>query len=377
MSAEVELLLAAAAWEPTPERSSRVRRASEGVDWSRWLALTSQHRLVPHAHRQLRAAGVSPPAGVAAELDAAARGAALRGLALVRERDAVASAFADAKIVAIAFKGPALALAAYGDAGSRPSIDLDFVVAPSDLPGAVEALRKAGFASRHRMTRAQERVLQSSFGHVEYERPGGVAAIELHTAFSRPRFPWTMPVPEVAQRASWTGARGVSTLDPTDEALLQVMHGARHHWQQLEWLVALVSVIDRGRVNPAALAERAARHGAARALQVALRTAELLLAWRPDAPAGAALVTDPAADALAREIDAAARRGDPGSWLAAPTRFDLRQLDNGSARARYLMHSIFAPTLREWELVKLPDLLLPLYYPIRLARLALKPFVRR
>jgi hypothetical protein len=377
MTSEVDLLLAIAAWEAPPERAARIRDAVAGVDWERWLLLVEAHRLVPHAHRQLRSAGVAPPDQVAARLDAAAGDAAVRGLALVRERDAVAAILADAKVQAIAFKGPSLALAAYGDAGSRPSIDLDFVVAPADLGRALAALREAGFRSRHAMSSAQERALQTSFGHVEYERPGGVATLELHTAFSRPRFPWTMPVKEVAARASWNGPRGVAALDPVDEALLQVMHGARHHWQQLEWLVAFVAVLDRHAVNPARLLERAARHGATRALRVAMRLAELLLSWQPRDSASAFSTIRSEVETLAREIEHAARRGDPETWIASPMRFDLRQLDGSADRIRYLMHSFFDPTLREWELVRLPDALLPLYYPIRLARLALKPFVRR
>jgi hypothetical protein len=377
MTREIDLLLAVASWEVTPQRVARIRDAVAGVHWERWLSLVEAHRLVPHAHRQLRGAAVSMPDQVRSRFDAAAGDAAIRGLALVRERDAVAGILADANVQAIGFKGPSLALAAYGDAGSRPSIDLDFVVAPASLAQALAALREAGFRSRHAMSAAQERALQTSFGHVEYERPGGVATIELHTAFSRPRFPWTMPVEDVARRASWDGPRGVSTLDPVDEALLQVMHGARHHWQQLEWLVAFAAVVDRSGVDLLRLAERAARHGATRALRVALRLADLLLSWRgTNASAGLAAI-DADADALAREIESAARRGNPEAWIASPLRFDLRHLDSGADRARYLMHSVFDPTLREWELVKLPDALLPLYYPIRLARLALKPFVRR
>ena len=112
-------------------------------------------------------------------------------------------------------------------------------------------------------------------------------------------------------------------------------------------------------------------------MRVAIRSAELLLSWRTSTPSVERAATDPESEALAREIESAARRGDPERWIASPLRFDLRQLDGSADRARYLMHSVFDPTMREWELVKLPDALLPLYYPIRLARLALKPFLTR
>jgi hypothetical protein len=45
-------------------------------------------------------------------------------------------------------------------------------------------------------------------------------------------------------------------------------------------------------------------------------------------------------------------------------------IDHPADRARFLAEEVFLPTMREWELVQLPEPLLPLYVPIRLGRLA-------
>ena len=51
-------------------------------------------------------------------------------------------------------------------------------------------------------------------------------------------------------------------------------------------------------------------------------------------------------------------------------------MDHASDRVRYVALSVFSPTPREWELVRLPAWLVLLYYPIRLARVALLRFAR-
>jgi hypothetical protein len=64
-----------------------------------------------------------------------------------------------------------------------------------------------------------------------------------------------------------------------------------------------------------------------------------------------------------------------------PYVFNMAIMDHGRDRARYMALSVLSPTPREWELVRLPDWLVFLYYPIRLVRVTLlritSLFVRR
>jgi hypothetical protein len=374
---EVELLLAVSAWETSPSRADRVRAAAVGVRWEPWLSLIIAHRLVPHAVRQLSAAGVHPAPPVLAELHAASRDAAVRGLALVRQRDALVRAFAHARVPMLPIKGPSLALAAYGDAAARPSIDLDLVVARDDVLRAVNVLRMAGYTSRYGMSPAQERALQSSFGHFEYQHDDAPAKVELHWRFAAPRYPWTMPVADVFARATPADGAAAVVADPHDDLLLQVMHGARHQWAQLEWLVAFAACLERYPVDAARLLALAERHHSRRALRVALALVRELLGVTLVGHLALAAEDDAEARALAAELVAALAVGDANRWIAEPGRFALRQMDGVADRLRYLAHSVVDPTVREWELWQLPDALLPLYYPLRLARLAARPFVRR
>lgn len=377
----LDLLLACAVWDADAAGLDRVRESARAVgEWSSWLRLVRLHRLVPHARRALHDARAEIPPDISRELEAETRAIAARALGLAQQLVDLVRLLDGAGVRVLPFKGPALSLAAYGDIGVRDSIDLDLVVRPRDLDRARAAMRTAGYASRAGMSPAQERMLQRSFGHFSYARDGAPAGVELHWRFAAPRYPWSMPPDDVLARARTVELAGtaIAVPDPTDELLLQAMHGARHQWERLEWLVAFRQLLRDGTVDEAALIERARANGSARALRLGLRLVRELLG-APLPPALAAISSDGASAARARAIVRAIESGTNST--EQPYAFNLRMMDRMRDRARYIALSVFAPTPREWELVRIPAAFLPLYYPIRLARvLALRTrslFVRR
>lgn len=366
-----DLLLACAVWEPTERQLEGVRtRADARLDWKEWFELVHAHRLVPHAQRALGAVSAVPPPDVAEALMKETVTIAARSLARTQQLAALLQALDGRGVRALPFKGPTLSLAAYGDLGVRDSIDLDVVVCPHDVDAARDAMLRAGYTSRTEMSPAQERTLQRSFGHFVYAAPDGGANVELHWRFAAPRYPWSIPAEEVFSRAVTVDLAGwpAASPDATDQLLLQLMHGARHQWERLEWLVAFTQLLGRVRENEAVLIARAEANGSWRALSLALCLAHGLLG-APLSPRLAALAADERSAARAaqivRAIEAAKFSTDQ------PYAFNMSMMDSGGDRARYIALSVLSPTPREWELVRLPDSLVILYYPIRLVRVTL------
>jgi hypothetical protein len=153
--------------------------------------------------------------------------------------------------------------------------------------------------------------------------------------------------------------------DHTDQLLLQVMHGTRHQWERLEWLVAFVQLLKTVGADEQLLIGRAQANRSARALGVALRIAHDVLG-APLAPRLAELAADEHAATRAAQIVSALESGVAST--DQPYRFNLGMMDGASDRVRYIALSVFSPTPREWELLRLPGWLVLLYYPIRVVR---------
>ena len=369
-----KLLVACATWDASGRELDTIAAlARTGVDWDDWLDMIRWHRLVPHAQRALRSAQAVVPPAVAAGLSNEAIAISAGALARTRQLTAILEAMRAAGVRALAFKGPALSRVAYGDLGVRESTDLDVVVLPVDTDRARGALVAAGYLSRAGMSRAQERVLQRSFGHFAYAAPGDGVMVELHWRFAAARYPWSIPAAHVFARAVPIELAGSAVLgpEPVDQLLLQVMHGTRHQWERLEWLVVLVQLLKRAQPDEESLIERAGVYGSSRALALALRLAHDVLG-APLSPRLAGLADDPRAGPRSARI---ARTLEAGTFTTEqPYGFNMELMDRPRDRARYIALSVLAPTPREWELVRLPGWLVLLYYPIRIARvLALQP----
>jgi len=363
-----DLLIACARWEPSARELGTVReRASAAVDWDAWAGLVRWHRVVPHAQRALSAAGASVPATLAESLRGETLAIAARALARAQQLAVLMRAFDADGVPALPFKGPALSLAAYGELAARASTDLDVVVAPRDVDRARETMVRCGYRSASSMSPAQERVLQRSFGHFVYAMPEGGAHVELHWRFAAPRYPWSLRVADVMARATNWECVGCAALtpEPADQVLLQVMHGTRHQWEQLEWLVTVVQLLKRSAVDEEALIARAKANGSYRALAVTLRLARGVLG-APLSPRLAGLADGGRAAVRAAEIVRTLESGT--SSLREPYAFNARMMDRWDDRVRYIARGVFSPTPREWELVRLPASLVLLYYPLRIAR---------
>src|SRR5206468_4850779 len=101
-------------------------------------------------------------------------------------------ALAAAGIDALAYKGPALAMRAYGELGMRAFVDLDLLVRPDDVPRAIEALSAAGYAAALALSRAQERCFRRVDGDYPLVHRETGVLVELHARVSSERF--CMPI---------------------------------------------------------------------------------------------------------------------------------------------------------------------------------------
>ena len=126
----------------------QAERLAAVVDW-RHLLETLRHRrlLTILGPRILELAGERADENFVEELDLAIASGRRQGALLQLVALRVMNALTEAGICSSPLKGPMLGETIYGDAGRRPSSDIDLLVAPDDLHSAVEVVRGLGYGA--------------------------------------------------------------------------------------------------------------------------------------------------------------------------------------------------------------------------------------
>ena len=377
------LLATARAAPPWPQD---VEQAVDGVEWDAFLALAARNRLLPHAHLLLAARGEVPDA-VRSRLRAGFLSNAHQALALSAELRRLIGAMAEEGVRAVAYKGPALAVRAYGHLALRTYSDLDLLVAPEDVLAAGRVLERGGYVPTHRFSPAQDAVFRRTDGDYPYHHPHTAALVELHCHVSSARFCVPLPTAELIARARPLAIGGGEVPAPADDDLFLALclHGAKHRWSRLEWLAAAAALALRAGLDFDAVLGRASGIGAGRTVLLALLLMRDALGIILPPSIDQAIAPDPALPALAAEAralwfaDASTHApthsrthapDDERDDTAANLRFNYRLRQGAADRARYAARWLFTPSPEDWAWARLPDALSPLYRVLRPLRLA-------
>lgn len=371
-------LLLAVAWSALGPRSDQAPPVA-GVEWDAFLELVKRNRLLPHAHLLLESRAEVPET-VRSHLRTEFQANGRRALAKAAELRRLVGAMADAGVRALAYKGPALAVRAYGHLAMRRYSDLDLLVLPEDVPAGGRVLERFGYAAAHRFSPAQDALFRRTDGDYPYRHPHTTLLVELHCHVSSARFGVALPTAELIARARPVPIGGGEVAAPADDDLFLALclHGAKHRWARLEWLAAAAALAFRAGLDLRGVLGRASALGARREVLLALRLArETVGLPLPDA-VDRAIAVDPALAPLAAEARALWFDPQAGAHdTAANLRFNYRLREGAVNRARYAAHWLFTPSPEDWAWARLPDPLSPLYRALRPLRLALRYGVRR
>ena len=350
------------------------------LDWPALLDRARWHGIMPLLYHHIRATGLAAPPDALARLRSHFVANARRNLHLGGELVRLLALLRERGIVAVALKGPLLAVAAYGDIALRQFQDLDILVQPHELTATRATLREAGYAPEEAVDPRREPASRRWRCAEEFVDRRRQIAIDVH---------WDI-VPRVlsvevdrawlldgVQPLAFAGAQ-VPVLATGPTILFLCIHGGKHCWDRLEWIAALAEILRRRRDVPwTALEHHARRAGACRLLYLGLHLAHALLdAPLPPAVAAAA-ASDPGVGRLAQKVLARLVGGPcaPRS-IASAARFQLAARERGRDRARYGLRLALAPTVGDWNTVALPRPLSGAYYLLRPARLAFKYLCR-
>jgi hypothetical protein len=380
-SREQALLLSLARLSlPPPHREQARALVREGVDWDVLSSLARRHGVALLVHRHLsRDAADLCPAPVLESFASKARAVAALNVMRTAELAELLPGLEEAGCGPVVVKGPALAVAVYGDLASRPFGDVDVVVEPGTRSRACDLLESRGYVPLPPFPRRWQEAWRRSTHEQLFVREGSPLSVDLHWDLTPPGYACSMSLPEVRPRLArvHAGACDAWTLGPEDTLLFLCVHGTKHGWAVLSWLVDLAELV-RGRagLDWDAVVRWSRRPGRRRFVQLGLHLAHRVL----EAPVPADVLADgdrdPQVAALAAEVEQALRdpssapRRGPWSRLLGSVRF--RALETWPDRLRHVHDSLLRPHPPDYGWVSLPPWARPAYYGVRPVRLLLK-----
>jgi hypothetical protein len=373
--AENELLLLCARTRASEETADRIRALAAGeIDWDYLFHLAQRHAVLPLLHRQLNAtASEYLPQDFRKKLSAKFRENATRNILLAGELTGIVKLFEAEGISTLAYKGPALAVSAYGDISLRRFIDLDVIVRKRDVRRAGNLLHKLGFEPAGDLSESQEEILLRSQHNLAFTRGGGKLIVEVHWEVASQQFA-SVPVGErVWERAVAVTLNGgeVKSLSPEDLLLALCVHGTKHMWERLAWVCDVAELVNsHPQLDWPYILRHAQEAHVERMLQLGLRLAGgLLAAPLPESVRRRALDDEAAARlssmVVAKMFDGAEH--EPAGLIESLT-FNLRARRRLREKLQYFRF-IFKPTDGDLKALSLPNSLTFVYYLLRPFRL--------
>lgn len=294
---------------------------------------------------------------------------------LAGELAKITAAMEEAGIPCIPFKGPTLAITAYGDLGLRQFTDLDLFIHAHDIAPAKELLAKHGFTPVRNLSSSREAALlrfdnACAFGN-EQE-----VLLDVHWRFSPVYSSLPLETDDLWQRLERVniGKQTLFTLSAEDLLIVLCCHGFTHEWERLVWVCDVATLVGRREdLDWDYLFLKAKRLGVLRIVFVGLALAGELGAFFPPHVL-AKFEEDRTASRCAEELmmqflTAHKNHLSLFEWLTRQLQIRERVRDKFSSLFRIAL----TPRDYDWMFASVPASLSLLYYlirPIRMARSA-------
>lgn len=341
----------------------------ESIDWTFLVETAYQHGVSGLLCRALlqQDAGLVP-----AEISEACRihleGCAEHNQKLADQLSNILSVLSSRGIPAIPFKGPLLAMKAYGALSLRSFRDLDFLIPHNQIDSTLSILRELGYVHEHGLTPRQWQAFVNYAGQDILFGEG--APFEPHWEFA----PSTLAL-DVDYGGLWDrsiemqfNGRAVRSFAPEDELIILCLHGCKEKWSKLKWVVDVAEFVSsHADLEWDAVFMRAESQGVARMVRLALSVSQQLLSLPLPDQVIAWLNRDAVASEWAKQI--AADFFNPAQneiSIYTPSRFHWKMRERLVDRIKYFVRTVTQPRVQHFASIKIPDSMFVAYYPFKL-----------
>ncbi len=343
-------------------------------DWDDLLHASKQHRVLPLLFARLMQASASLPLEVQQRLQSEYQHNAFHCMANAAELLAILEAFKKHSIPVMPFKGVVLAASVYGDANARAAGDLDLLVHPRDLKRASELLLDRGYELDTPVRADLSPVNRESFESLFVRaRDGMVAELRTRLDLLGTRSDHNLGMDWIWPRHRTAVLAGVDVPDihPETALLMLCMHGSKHWWTRLAWIVDVAQLLrSRPNLDWEEIDRESKRTGLWRTVALGVLLAHRVTGVAVPQATLRRFESVRAIRGLVQYIDEhlfeSALRKPPGF-----TPYAIRILGFRDRFRIILSLDLFRPDPRDYAFVKLPRSLHALYYLVRPLRLLL------
>jgi Uncharacterised nucleotidyltransferase len=373
---EWDLVRAASCADARENDLARIRSllaSTKSIEWSAVLRLAEHHGTSSLLYQNLSRLGEIVPSTALAALRQDYEKNVYKSLFLARELIRILDCLDAIGVEVVPYKGIVMAEVYYGDMALRRAGDMDLFVRGRDVGRIKNAVRELGYTQRVAVSEDAEEDYIASGYECAFDSPAGKNLLELQWALQPRFYAVDFDMDGLFGRAVSVSVAGRAVKTPSAEDLLLVLsvHAAKHVWERLIWLCDIAQILKRENLDWDWVQARARQFGIERILHVTLLLANRLLTAPMPAAIEQSVVSDRAARAFADKIAADVARGvSYGQEQVSYFRLMMQLRERKADRLRFLTRLTFTPGPGEWETVRLPKPLFPLYRVVRLARLA-------
>lgn len=376
---------------PTETVDRLTELLSQPLDWEYVLNIAGRNGLLPLLSRNLlKYFRDRLPAEIDERLASFYQSNAQGNLYLSFKLTEVVKLLEDNGIPVLSFKGPTLAIQAYGDPALRHYVDLDILVQPRHFDRAIELLLNNGYQSEISsgpltrkllfFTRQKDLSLFSSDNRTR---------VELHWKLSGTHFSLPFELDQLWNRMDSLnlGGNDLRVLAFNDLFVYLCLHGSRHGWERLAWVCDLNELIRRrgsanGPINWEEVIRHAKNHGCEKVVALGIFLVRRFFGGCADCPSLEESehheVYEEIADKVYADAFAATSNSNQiGDWYMFHLSLKEKSYDRLKIKAVYFvwyLKLILTPNVVDKSIFHLPAALYPLYFVMRPIRLLIKYF---
>ena len=377
-SSENRLLLIIARRELDERGVDDVRRlVREPLDWDYLIATAHGHGLLPLLQKNLSKAvtGVAVdlvPSHVLARLKRESVANSQSVLHLIGKQLKAARLLKDRGVRVAIFKGAVLAQMAYGEVSLRQAGDIDMLIDRADFAAARSLLESLGYEMAPRLTEPQLASHLAFHCEIPFMRDEWFTIVDLHWGLAPRSFVFGLKTADVMSRLQYESLGGttIETFCDEDMVLYLSMHGTKHLWHRLEWIVSLAELVRAStNIDWDVVVQRAEDAHATRMLALGLRLVEEFSDVKIGPQILKAVDPENVMKQMAMEIRVTIFTRSHNIESTQTNLYNFKIMDRKRDALVSALRALFVPTFPDWEALTLPSTLHPLYYAFRPLRL--------